>query len=150
MYGDFDEISPGLFQGSYPEEGLCLHNHGFDVLVLCAQNYQTPAEKFPHVEVVYAPNVDDLWQPPSEQRLRIASEAAKKVASFVREGKKVLVTCQAGLNRSGLVSAMALHVLHGWSGTRCVKQVQDRRFDALFNTQFVTVLRKLRAKRRAA
>jgi hypothetical protein len=42
----------------------------------------------------------------------------------------------AGLSRSGIVTALALQELTGWSGAKVVKHVQAHRLDALCNDTF--------------
>lgn len=145
---DADLIVPGLYQGSYPPEGSVLRDTGFDALVLCAKHLQTPASAFPGIAVVHAPAVDDKNVPVFRDVLARALKAAKEVAERIQGGQNVLVTCHAGLNRSGLVSGLALHVLYGWSGKRCVRQVQAKRQEALFNERFVEALTRLRERRR--
>lgn len=144
---DADEITTGLWQGSYPKEGRVVADSGFDVLVLCANSFQPPASTFPGlVEVIHAPAYDDLYRPVSKVVLHRALEAAKLVSTHIQQGRNVLVTCQAGLNRSGMVSALSLHLMYGWPGDQCVVHVQDRREEALFNEQFVEALRKLKSR----
>lgn len=157
IYVECDEIVAGLWQGSYPEPGREVSASGFDVLVLCAIELQTPEEEYPGVTVIHAPNEDDSSKPLSRSKLNVALKAAKQVVSAVQEGKKVLVTCAAGLNRSGLVTGIALHLLHGWDGTKCVKTVQEKRtplttrsgevLTALCNPEFVKSLVKLAKKK---
>lgn len=143
---DADEVAPNIFQASIPTRGTLLRDHGFDVVVLCASSYQPPASEFPGVHVIHAPNEDEQDWPPPKFRLQEAMRAAKEVAALVKQGKRALITCQAGLNRSGLVSALVIHLIYGWSGERCVRQVQKRREDALFNRQFVAILNRIKAK----
>lgn len=144
---DANEIAPGLWQGSYPDQGSFLFDSGFDVVVLCAKSYQPPASRFPGlVDVVHAPAYDDTINPISRLALGRALEAAKIVSNHIRADRNVLVTCQAGLNRSGLVSALTLHLLYGWSGATCIERVQQGREGALFNERFVEALGKLQAR----
>jgi protein-tyrosine phosphatase len=44
----------------------------------------------------------------TRQEARQAVAAAGRVISWISSGKKVLVTCYAGRNRSGLITAIAL------------------------------------------
>src|SRR6185436_7074108 len=111
---------------------------GFDMLVLCAFEFQPPHqmmayapcppefrdEPFPGVEVVHAPNDDNYYEPPPRYVLKAAVQTADIVAQKIRAGGKVLVTCWQGWNRSGLVSALTLHKLCGFSGAECVRHVQ--------------------------
>jgi hypothetical protein len=140
---DADLIAPGLYQGSYPPEGSALRDAGFDAVVLCARDLQTHVSSFPGVAVMYAPSVDDLHAPVSAEALAVARKAAEEVAERIEGGQNVLVTCQAGLNRSGMVTALALHFIYGWSGERCVKHVQSKREEALFNKRFCEALKQI-------
>ena len=131
---DAHEITPGLWQGSIPPTGSELERAGFTVLVLCAQDYQFQGEDylFPGVRIVRAPNVDDYYE---ELTREVAITAAKEVVQeVVREGK-ALVTCVAGLNRSGLVSALTLHLLYGWPGKKCIQQVRRKRMTVILHPQ---------------
>jgi hypothetical protein len=146
-----DEIVPNLWQGSYPGTGRAVAASGFSMLVLCAVELQEPAELFPGVEVVHAPNYDDYENPLTRERLTVAMEAARRVQGMVEQGKKVLVTCRAGMNRSGLVTALALHLLYNWDGGTCIRKVRQNRtewkgFRPLSNPDFTRALRRLQPK----
>jgi protein-tyrosine phosphatase len=145
-YGiDANMIKPNLWQGSLPPEGSYLSSLGFDVVVFCAQEYQPRVSFFPDIEVIHAPNDDDSSRSITQQELSTAARAAKKVVRAVNQGKKVLVTCLAGRNRSGLVVALALHQLTGMSGEEVVTYIKERRPYALTNSNFVDVLSQIKA-----
>ena len=137
------EIIHNLWQGSQPRTGTRVRDAGFGLLVLCAEEYQPPASEFPGVVVIHAPNQDDSSQPPSRKTLYKAAAAAQQAAQAMAEGKKVLCTCYAGINRSGLVTALILRQHLGCSGAEAVRMVQRRRMGALSNEQFVRVLGQL-------
>ena len=152
-------ICPFLYQGSYPPPGFALAKEGFKTLVLCAEEYQPPyvipdffaqvpdfylERPFPGVKVIYAPNDDSSTDLPSREVLAKALSAAHEVAFSIKMGKKALVTCWQGRNRSGLVSALTLHFLLGCSGMEAVRIVQRARRGALTNPAFVHVLSHLR------
>jgi len=145
-----DEIVPNLWQGPYPKVQASVAKAGFNMLVFCAEELQDPAEEYPGVRILYAPNSDDYTQKIPRDLLQIAVDAGRQVAEAVNQGQKVLVTCAAGINRSGLVSALALHFLYGWSGAECINRVQQKRVSqkyrmvALDNPQFRNCLLKLR------
>lgn len=136
---------------------------GFTMVVLCAEEYQPPhlllpwmgvplrsdVPPFPGVETVYAPN-DDNGRPPTRDQLRIAINAADRVAAALRAGGKVLVTCVQGRNRSGLVSAIALHKFLGISGLQAIAVVKRARPTALTNEGFCEVLHRVPANPQAA
>jgi protein-tyrosine phosphatase len=147
---DANEIVPGLWQGSKPPVGVIVKSRGFTHLVLCARELQLPKEMFPGVQVIHAPNDDHPdYGPLDREKLKTAVVAARQVAEAIRNGGKALVTCAAGLNRSGLVSALAMHFLYGWSGDQCVDRVRKKRkpkcgYRALTNNEFTEALRRLK------
>jgi hypothetical protein len=132
-----DEVIPNLWQGSFPRI-LSAAEAGFDLVVLCAQemlrgdvadDYQMHG-----IRVIEAPFDDTPW--PSGDELKMAHWAAAKVAAAHRDGKKILVTCQAGLNRSGLVNALAVREIRGLPGHEAVLLVRGARDGALCNNTF--------------
>jgi hypothetical protein len=153
-------IHSGLWQGSWPPPGDWLARRGFSTVVLCAMEYQPPRYVHPHfgmvpgvkaanpwpgVEVIYAPNDDDFDERPPREVLRLAIKAGRMVANRLAEKRKVLTTCNQGKNRSGLVSAIALHFHLGISGEEATRIVQTKRTGGLRNPQFIACLAKLRA-----
>jgi protein-tyrosine phosphatase len=62
--------------------------------------------------------------------------ASYNVADRLRNGGRVLTTCQQGRNRSGLVNAFTLINL-GWTADQAIQQIQERRPNALTNTHFI-------------
>jgi protein-tyrosine phosphatase len=150
MIFDADPIFPGIWQGSVPPVGTLLRNEGFQLVVLCAEASEYSfrgSDAFPGVEVIHAPNQDGRRA--TREQLHRATQAARQVAAAVRAGKKVLVTCYMGLNRSGLVSALAIHLLTGWPGQACVRQVQRHRGQSLGNPYFVEMLGRLPGRQSA-
>ena len=67
---------------------------------------------------------------------------ADLVRSMRASGKRVLVHCAAGMNRSGLLSAASL-IRDGWSADDAMEAVRDARHGALNNPEFVDLLRRL-------
>lgn len=128
---DAHRIAPRLWQGSRPPEGKTLRTAGVDVLVLCAFEYQPPARDFPGVELLHAP-MDDGDIVPWRLAMRTASAAAARYC----QGKRILVTCNQGRNRSGLVTALILWTLNFGSGKRCADHVRQHRPNALTNEAF--------------
>jgi hypothetical protein len=146
---DAHEIIPNLWQGGYPPLGGEVGRAGFNLLVLCAIEYQYGASSFDWVPVVNAPN-EDRSDPITREELSGAIAAGRKAAEAVRRGERVLVTCAAGLNRSGLVTGIALHMITGWNGATCIKQIREKRtvkrrdgLIPLCNPSFAEVLQNL-------
>jgi protein-tyrosine phosphatase len=137
---DASRIVRGLYQGSKPPVGGAVRRCDFDLLVLCAMEYQPPAEEFPGIVVWHAP-LDDAQL--SRREWKLAVEAARLAAEIMRAGGRVLSTCQAGRNRSGLVSALTLHLLTREPGEKIVNYIQRKRNGALTNPSFVAALNRL-------
>jgi protein-tyrosine phosphatase len=135
-------IAPKLYQGSLPPFGGDLAEKGFCTLVLCAEEWQPGAGLFPGVEVLYCPYADRAALMSREQWLLI-EHTARRVARRVKAEKRTLVTCAAGRNRSGLVTALALTEIYGCSGEEATRWVQREREDALSNVTFVEYLRRI-------
>lgn len=139
---DITEIAPRLWQGSAPPPGGEVKRAGFDLLVLAAYEYQPQASVFGGIHVIHAPMDDSKLT--GKKWLQVVS-AARTVYKRVAAGGTVLVTCAAGRNRSGIITAVALHLLTGKSGIHVVRRIQALRKDALTNGSFVQRLVQLRA-----
>lgn len=137
-----NQIAPNLWQGAAPPIGGTVAAAGYTMLVLCAEEYQPAAGYFPGVEVVHAPN-DDNFETITREQAATALAAARRVEAALRQGRKVLVTCRMGLNRSGLVSGIALHLFTGMPGPACVKAVRTARRRALRNPVFSAMIGRL-------
>ena len=133
------EVIPGLFVGSKPPPG---RHDGVDVIVLAAMEYQPPAHLFPGTEVIHAPLDDASGRRMREDEIAIATKAADRVAQILRSGRRVLSTCQLGLNRSSLVAALAMHDVYGMSADEIVAKLRRARGAwALSNPNFEKLLR---------
>ncbi|WP_395293367.1 protein phosphatase [Kitasatospora hibisci] len=92
-----------------------------------------------------APGVEHLVRelpdgPLSAGQLLVVEEAAVSTAEAARQGRRVLVRCHSGYNRSGLVIAQALVEL-GHQADRAVELIRERRSPwALNNQLFVEYL----------
>lgn len=106
----------------------------FDTLVLCAQELQ-PRELGFKRQVIRVPLPDNAL---TNDELRRALSGARHVATTLSEGKRVLVTCRAGLNRSAFVASVALGVVSRLQPNEIVAIMRTRRSDdALHNKHFV-------------
>jgi len=139
-YDDFDFIAPRLAQGSYPDHPPDAFTE-FDVVVFCAKELQPRNVKHhPAQSAVFVPMDDDPYRPIDPPSGKTLHGIARKLANAVQGGKRVLITCAAGMNRSGLVTGLTLVYL-GWSGADAVKTIRTRRRkdegqEALFNPIF--------------
>jgi len=137
---DMTKIAPNLWLGAHPPTGRHVSLHGFDVLVLCAEEYQPPASNFDDVAVVHAPFDDNRKTGMLPEEKIIAEQAAVKVAEALQDGKEVLVTCWMGRNRSALVASLALLKL-GKKAEQIIKTIHDRREKSLTNQWFLELIR---------
>jgi protein-tyrosine phosphatase len=141
---DYTRIASKLYMGSAPPTGTSLHRAGFDVVVLCAEEYQPARYEFPGIEVMRVPLEDDDSRPVELSDWSAILLTARRIQRRVQAGRRVLVTCQMGLNRSGIVTATAYHLLTGVSGTEAARVVRSLRIvgeqRALFNRAFVRAL----------
>lgn len=131
------QIIPYLWQGSQPPAGPRL-GQSVELLALCANEFQPPDDRFPGIHHIIRVPMDDAE--PSPEEIQLAYQAAHVVSAAVSQRMVCLVTCQAGLNRSGLVCGLALKNL-GMSGKEAIQVIQQRRgFIALSNRWFREVI----------
>ena len=135
---DASEVAPGLYIGSKPAHG----RHPFDVIVLAAEEYQPHASRFPGSEVIYMPLDDAPLRDMRPEEIAGAVRAGHAVARHLRAGRRALVTCAMGLNRSSLVAAIAMHEVHGMSANEIITRIRRARGTwALSNPNFEKLLR---------
>lgn len=134
------KIADELYQGPIPPSGPALAENGFNLLVLCAAEYQPAPNVFPGIKVINAPGDDAEILPIPKYWFEKWSAAADEVVLVLQNKERILVTCKQGLNRSGIVTAMAWHRFTGLSGKACVELVRAKREGSLFNRAFVSYL----------
>jgi len=117
-----------LAQGSVPPAYVRLP---FDVIVLAAMEFQDVP--LPGYEVIRVP-LDDSGPPPSQSDRALIRATAARVARRVRAGKRVLVTCHQGRNRSGVLTGLALVDL-GVPRELAIRRIREAR-DGLTNLYF--------------
>ena len=148
MPRDMSEVAPGLYVGSKTPPG---HHEGIDTIVLAAMEYQPPTHLFPGTEVIHAPLDDAPTRPMRKDEIDIAIKAADRVARRLRAGRRVLCSCQMGLNRSSLVAALAMRDVYGMSADEIVDRIRRARGTwALSNPNFEKLLRSVIAVKTAA
>lgn len=135
-------VATNLWVGSAPTtraHRAAIIKH-FDVLVLCAEEYQPSARAFPGVEVVRC-GIDDADLTRREKNR--VFWGAIEVLGARQNGQRVLVTCWQGRNRSALVAAAAL-IFGGRSAQGAIAQVRRGRkvSHVLSNPSFVNFLRR--------
>jgi hypothetical protein len=131
----YDEVIPGLAQADTtwtPAE--LLDEHGFDaVFDLCGWRRDDGMEDRPYVFF----QLDDVPSIPDPVAI---DDLGAAVAASVRAGRRVVVNCAAGLNRSGLVVGRALIWL-GYAPADAIRLVREGRGPwALSNIEFARYL----------
>ena len=141
---DAHQIASKLWMGAAPPPGVTLASCGFNILVLCAKEFQPPAEWYPGVDVARVHLNDDGKSPFSAADAFAAYQLSSQLAKCIKFGQRVLITCWEGRNRSGLVTALTLTQLTGCSGADAARTVRFRRVPrkgpALVNQEFVDAL----------
>lgn len=134
MSGDYTYLMPGpwLAQGSAPPSGTKVP---FDVIVLAAMEYQQV--ELPGYVVIRV-LLDDSGPPPSDLDRRLIRRTAREIADRIRHRERVLVTCLAGRNRSGVLAGLALREL-GLSGVEAARRIQQGR-NGLTNRHFYAMV----------
>jgi len=135
VWWDVNEIYTNLWQGACPPRGNLVASKGYNLLVLTASEWQR-SDVYENVDVITIPLEDDLDESKILSQHGLICTTAKSIALRIESGQKVLITCMAGVNRSGLLSAVTLHYVTGLTGEACIKQVKSRRRGALFNKTF--------------
>lgn len=140
MRVEADEIVPGLFIGSRPPERL--REHGFDLVVLCALEDQRQRD-IPTITVGLIDTEDKMDRADITRALH-GAQAVNDARSLC---KRVLVTCQAGVNRSSLVVALSL-VRKGWTAAGAIDRIREKRkppigMRPLENRMFVKVIHNI-------
>lgn len=141
-----------LYMGAFPQPGTNVGAEGFDLLVICAmerlhflgnppESYTTSAYGCP---TLHAPFDDGEV---NDDVVSAVVRGAKATARALADGDKVLVTCNEGRNRSGLVVAVSLLALFPrMRPDEVVDLVKKRRktrsgHPALTNENFVALIR---------
>ncbi len=148
---DDDELAPvSLIMRTKPHRGGALYLGGvraalfvdehIDLHMACAEGFPPDpwlADDCYHVQLDDDATVDWLSQPLWVSQV---SEAARLVADAIKANKVALVTCHMGLNRSGLVAALAL-CMCGVKPDVAVAILRDQRDDyVLCNSAFCKVV----------
>lgn len=143
----WDEVAPNLWLGGHDwageppspggqeSETEHLAAAGFDVIISFYKRWGCEAPE--GVEEHYHRIPDGVLDSAELRRVRELGELAARRAS---EGKKVLIRCQAGFNRSSLCMVFAMRQL-GWGTKDAIDHIRATRSpDCLCNGTFVQYL----------
>jgi hypothetical protein len=129
-------LSPGLFQSGAPGTALgpswaSVDDAGISLLV----SLIGPASDLDRIDgrLTITWPIEDTDTLPD---MRIAIEIAHFIAGEIRHGKHVLVSCQRGLNRASLITALVLADLHHCTHAEAAAHIRSVRPGALSNVVF--------------
>lgn len=137
----WDEIRPGLWLGGTPDDEWVSQPLSTDGWVVRDERpFDSVVTLFAHAQP-FGWGVEELRYGFADGRVELVDmPAVIRCAEWAhgqwKAGQRVLVRCQAGLNRSGLVMAMVL-ILDGWEPGEAVALMRDRRSQfVLCNEEF--------------
>jgi len=139
-----------LHQAGQREIPYIIARNNIDLIILAAQEFQPQIlrksnEQFLRAERLYVP-MDDSTKLKGKQlrdTIKLAKFAANKTIKNILKGKNVLSTCQAGWNRSGLISGLALKKLTQKDTREIVKGIRkNRSIFAMSNPLFVKIIER--------
>jgi hypothetical protein len=150
---DATEVFPNLWQGGLHQfAGLAAPTHSLRPTLVSFSDLDRAVVLAPDVGVIIVSPaakvlpLDDSGDARSDMsRINEASSAADRVAAHLVAGRRVGVFCRAGRNRSGLVAALAIRRLAGWTGAQAMQHVKSTRPFALTNEHFARFLNSLGA-----
>lgn len=136
-----DFIVPQVAQGSWPAVSSKGKDEAFkiaDIVVLCAEEHQARGLKPPPgKQIIRLGFDDDTYRPIPPEAGKIFHAHAQQLGKAALSGRRVLITCAMGLNRSGLITALTL--MHGYRmrPSEAIKLIRARRHaDCLCNPMF--------------
>jgi len=133
----FNWIVPNVAQGSFPGLKGRAFDH-CDVLVLAAEEHQAKNLKAPPgKQIVRLGFDDDSYRPIPPEVGKIFHAHAKQLGQAALSGRKLMITCAMGLNRSGLITALTLMHAYRMKPSDAIKLIRARRhIDCLCNPMF--------------
>lgn len=139
----FTKITRGLYMGSkrvLQESGLDTRRPLFSIYVSAAREVRPPRSLQGRFETVWIKMDDMTWrfrQDPETVAGLVRTTNA--LAKYVKAGHRVVIFCNMGMNRSGLITALTLLNL-GWPLDRALEKIRGRHQCALSNNSFLRAL----------
>ena len=145
----WSEILPGLYQGGTHDEDVI--RKGGVKPEITSEDFQFVVTAYPHAMPIgnndgRADMFLELRVPFGDSHIAHAPmpsviQAAKSAYSAWNNGLKTLIRCQAGMNRSGLITALVL-VKHGMDVDEAISLIREKRHHlALYNASYTDWLR---------
>jgi hypothetical protein len=128
---DFNRVVDGLYIGSV---NALRHAKRFDVIVNMARELNLPSLGVPTVKIGLVDRADHPFSPRSRDARKVV-DMADQIVHWLETGKKVLVICNIGLNRSSLMVGMVL-LRMGYDPATVVARLRKRSPLVLSNRGF--------------
>jgi protein tyrosine/serine phosphatase len=143
---DFQEIVPGLYLGGTPPifdfevnaNAEFTEYEGLDYVFTFHKSSSAVIGRTIEIRYFFQDDWEKGLDPADIETLKILIDEAH---SLWKAGKQVMLRCQGGKNRSGLIAASVL-MRDGYSADEAIELLRERRTsDVLFNVHFVDALR---------
>ena len=139
----FTKITRGLYMGSkrvIKESNVETGRPMFSVYVSAAKEVRPPRNDYGQFETIWIKMDDVPWSfkkdiKTLEKMIRVTSA----LADLVRQGYRVVIFCNMGMNRSGFITALTLMNL-GWPLRKALAKIRERHQCTLSNHSFVKAL----------
>jgi hypothetical protein len=119
----------------------------YDLIVSTAEEWRPPRAR--GVTRMHIPLADVAWDFYNHpQELQQLADTAETIAESVDAGRQVLIFCNMGMNRSGLLTGLTLMHL-GYTPRRAINAIRKRHPCTLSNMSFVEALKFARSERMA-
>ncbi len=135
------EVLPGLWWSGLPDDWVQVRSQVDAVIDLSDPGPGPSAEELGDLTYVKAPLEDGETLPDSV----LLDHLPSLVVQLVRDGRRVLVHCTFGKNRSGLVMALVVREVLGCDGRTALERVRAVRENAVNNDLFAEWLSELPA-----
>lgn len=148
MNRDYNEILPGLYQGSFHQNDPALWSE-FDVLVHMPVELPLTIPTHRGKLAIACPIDDTGARPLNDREIANLARTANITDQVWSSGRKVLVSCAQGRNRSGLlVAILVLRHNPKWTVGDAVGYIRRKRpsVPVLTNHMFVKHLREWRGE----
>ena len=126
------EVLPGLWWSGLPDDWQALRDQVDAVIDLADPGPGPSAEDLGEITYVKAPLEDGETLPEPV----LLDHLVGLVVDLVRQGRRVLVHCTFGKNRSGLVMALVVREVLGCDGPTALARVRAVRDNAVNNDAF--------------